>query len=491
VETTAQGTRAEQYLPRERRDITYVSRLQCVQAAVSQQVENLAREHPNKRVAIVTFASDVTVHLPGSSQQVIAGDKLGDYQSLLSSSAQLVSSCKLCVKESKQELLKIIQGLTESGSTALGPALLVSIGLAGSVAGSSVVLCTDGVANVGLGSLEDYRAENAATHPAPAFYLGAAGEALQRGVSVSIVTIKGTSTNLELIAKVAASTQGMTDIVDPLKLDQNFNFILQNAVVATEVTAKMFVHNALFIRNQSQNSSVSEVPVGNVARESAITFEYGVNPMKESPANFKELPFQIQISYTRLDGAKCMRILSRKEEVTTKREEAESNMNVNVVGMFVQQTAANLASEGNYTKARMKQKSAMRMVKRNMDVIVQDERKSEQLQEWTKGASKLNKVLKRGKVAEKKKGINYDSASDDDSDKEAEEEDSMDLEVRKESSRVPLPLSSAPPPRLVAASKGSSSSAARKNMRSIQRTEDDSTANEIYQNASPLWKKSD
>lgn len=54
IESTPHGQHADQYLPRERRDITYVSRLQSVQAAVVQQIETLAKEHPMKRVAIGT-----------------------------------------------------------------------------------------------------------------------------------------------------------------------------------------------------------------------------------------------------------------------------------------------------------------------------------------------------------------------------------------------------------------------------------------------------
>jgi len=41
------------------------------------------------------------------------------------------------------------------------------------------------------------------------------------------VTIAGQNTKLEHLAKVANITKGMTDIVDPLKLGSNFNFILQ------------------------------------------------------------------------------------------------------------------------------------------------------------------------------------------------------------------------------------------------------------------------
>lgn len=59
----------------------------------------------------------------------------------------------------------------------------------------------------------------------------------------------------------------------------------------------------------------------------------------------------------------------------------------------------------------MKQKSAMRMIKRNMASISKDQTKSEQLQAWESSAAKLNRVLKEKKVSEKKKGFDYDSAS--------------------------------------------------------------------------------
>ena len=45
--------------------------------------------------------------------------------------------------------------LEENGPTALGPALLTSIALAGEGApGSTVIVCTDGLANVGLGAFD-------------------------------------------------------------------------------------------------------------------------------------------------------------------------------------------------------------------------------------------------------------------------------------------------------------------------------------------------
>jgi len=49
--------------------------------------------------------------------------------------------------------------LEEGGQTALGPALLVAIMMASKVRASKVVMCTDGLANVGLGNLDNVSAD--------------------------------------------------------------------------------------------------------------------------------------------------------------------------------------------------------------------------------------------------------------------------------------------------------------------------------------------
>lgn len=50
-----------------------------------------------------------------------------------------------------------VKRLNEGGATAMGPALIVAIGLAAQHNGSEVIVCTDGTSNVGLGSLEDLK----------------------------------------------------------------------------------------------------------------------------------------------------------------------------------------------------------------------------------------------------------------------------------------------------------------------------------------------
>ncbi len=56
---------------------------------------------------------------------------------------------------STQALSKKLYSLEETGQTALGPALLAAVTLASQRPRSHVIVCTDGLANIGLGSFED------------------------------------------------------------------------------------------------------------------------------------------------------------------------------------------------------------------------------------------------------------------------------------------------------------------------------------------------
>jgi len=50
--------------------------------------------------------------------------------------------------------------IEETGPTAMGPAVLTAVALAGAgKPGSTVVICTDGLANVGLGAFDEAKTE--------------------------------------------------------------------------------------------------------------------------------------------------------------------------------------------------------------------------------------------------------------------------------------------------------------------------------------------
>jgi hypothetical protein len=118
----------------------------------------MQKNNPDRKLGLVTFNNEVTIIGDGTKDPVtITGDKLFDHDFLLKNGVDSSSTLfSKSIKETKPHLQKKLMSLEETGSTALGPAVLTAIGLAGEGApGSTVIVCTDGLANIGLGALDE------------------------------------------------------------------------------------------------------------------------------------------------------------------------------------------------------------------------------------------------------------------------------------------------------------------------------------------------
>ena len=66
-------THEPQYIPGQNRAVTFVSRLQSVQAAVDQQLRTMAKTHPNRRLALIAFNHEVSaVHSTKQASQLLS-----------------------------------------------------------------------------------------------------------------------------------------------------------------------------------------------------------------------------------------------------------------------------------------------------------------------------------------------------------------------------------------------------------------------------------
>lgn len=248
------------------------------------------------------------------------------------------------IKETHKNLEALIKNMRTEGSTALGPGLVFSIGFCSKKPGSSIILCTDGAANVGMGSIDN-------GNESEKFYEDLADEAKNKGVTVNVVSMEGTDCKLALLGKITDRTNGTLHIVNPLNLSKQFKSILENRIVATNVQARLIVNNKyLYIRDENleteegkaietdnlgakekietlKKSSILK-DIGNANIDTEITFEYGIRKLKDSTdkTNLDELPFQLQISYTTSDGARALRVYTKKQRFTTDRKKAESNL---------------------------------------------------------------------------------------------------------------------------------------------------------------------
>ena len=82
--------RSSQYAPGQRRNQTFISRLQAVQAAVDQQLLDMTSQNPHRRCCLITFNSELTVYGDGSSHPItISGGKLNDKDVLVRSARDI------------------------------------------------------------------------------------------------------------------------------------------------------------------------------------------------------------------------------------------------------------------------------------------------------------------------------------------------------------------------------------------------------------------
>ena len=96
-----------------------------------------------------------------------------------------------------------------------------------------VCLCTDGLANVGLGALDSN--DEAAIEESKKFYNELEQLAVASGVLVNVISIKGEECKLEILGKMADATNGNVKRVNPEELSKDFANIFKDDLVATQV----------------------------------------------------------------------------------------------------------------------------------------------------------------------------------------------------------------------------------------------------------------
>ena len=246
----------------------HVSRLQFVKAAVRSKILTLARTSPNAIPIIVTFGSTVKVNLPDGTTAVVEGNKTLDCTNLLlakgadivrrftnvtcgnGSTSGMRSSCKT--------LLRQLHAVEVSGCTALGPALATAIGMCSNASGSQIIVCTDGVANIGVGKLDSKGKDTSG------FYNNIALAAKAGGTSISILTLEGCEAGLESLGTTADMTSGRVTVVDSHELKSSFAS-LASTIVGTKVKLTVLSGNGVTICKN--NKCFNTINIGNAVSD--------------------------------------------------------------------------------------------------------------------------------------------------------------------------------------------------------------------------------
>ena len=340
-------------------DDSYISRMECVQIAIENNILELVKTSPKVKVGLVTFGTNVEVLGDCMSNRlVLKTADVNNEEKIINLGEENANLFKHNISQSQQKVIDALYKCEENGQTALGPSVLLSLSmLKNAPNGSRIFLCTDGCSNLGLGSISS----NA--NKSKEFYIKMGDLAKERGVAISLITFQDSESEIAVLQEMVDRSGGEIIRVNPSEIIEGFSDLLDNKIVATKVAFEINLHQYLTFRNEDKNKLLNngsslKKEVGNAAKETEFYYEFKFKKafkLADMPninlENSIAMPFQAIINYTNGAGDKMQRVITKFLKLNDNKEEVEKQAIFEIISANAMQKAAKLASEGQYTKA--------------------------------------------------------------------------------------------------------------------------------------------
>jgi actin-related protein len=252
---------------------TSVTRLQCMQQAVREQLTALREQQPDCVIGLVTFSNEVRVFIDGGHGSLsISSSEMRSVSAAMTRGAALQSQMNAPVGTAARTLLSRVDGLRSGGATALGSALAVSVGIAAATPTSRVVLFTDGLANTGLGAIT-----KGSDNP---FYTEIASNAAHVGVTVDVLTLEGEECSMENLGTTADVSGGSVAVVDPQSMQSKVASLLCKKTIATGVEATLILPKGLHALPAAKDAQATDAEEPPTDDEMKMGIELAMTPSR-------------------------------------------------------------------------------------------------------------------------------------------------------------------------------------------------------------------
>ena len=351
----------------------YVSRLDMVKLSIEDNIKTLLTKSPNVKVGIVSFGSEIEVKGDCLSNVMIIKEKdMNNESKIKSLGEENTNLIKAPINQSSSQIIKSLRATEENGSTALGPAILLSLSLMKKAKiGSRIFLCTDGMSNLGVGDISENREK------AIEFYKRIGNMAKEKGVVISLVTFEDSESEIDVLKNMVELSSGEIIRVNPNEILDGFKDLLENQAIASDVKIKMNLNKCMTFRDQDKkdlkndDSSIIK-SLGNVTKETEtyyeLKFKHATKLAEMKDINFDELKnliFQTEIIYKKKNGEKCIRVITKNLKVSDNKEEINKQANFNIISTLQIQKSAKMAGAGNLMGAQAQIHVARNFLNRN------------------------------------------------------------------------------------------------------------------------------
>ena len=339
-----------------------VNRLDCIKSAMIEGFYLIKEKNPNSKVGLISFNSEINIYgdaININKPIIISDPNTLDNYDLLSEIGQKYSDKINCsINESIDSLMNQLKKIEANDCTAIGPSILIAINMLRNKKGSTIFLCTDGLANKGIGGLEF----NNQKEESKKFYKKIGQLANELGIIINLITFKDEESEINILLEMIKESGGDISRVNPEKIIDDFNNILTNKIIGTNTKLTINLNKMLTFKNIDEDlendGSTYIKNIGNSKENDEYYFEYEFKSAKKIASfndidieKIKEIYFQICIEYTNEFNEKIIRIITDKTKISTKKEEIEKNANFDVVMNGAIQKQAHLSMQNKINKS--------------------------------------------------------------------------------------------------------------------------------------------
>ena len=341
-----------------------VSRLECLLSSIEQNIKTTLNNSPNTKIGLITFDSFVNIY-GDCSQKSFKITKDEDLNSLINLENLSYSNSNLLsheIKDSYQNILNQLNNIKTSGSTALGPGIYSAIHLIGNQTGGTIFLCTDGIANNGIGSL----VKNISEEEKKNIYKQIGKIACEFGITINLITFDDEESNIKILLEMVRLTGGEIIRVNVNNILNDFNLLLDNNSIGFNVEISLHVNKILTFKNEEEENlkcdkSTLVKKIGNVKKDSEYYFEYKfkkanviANMNEINIEKMKEIVFQAKIEYTNLNGKRIVKIINEKTKISCNINKIIEDSNMSIIMSNVLQQSFNKSLDDNFDNESLK-----------------------------------------------------------------------------------------------------------------------------------------
>ena len=328
-----------------------VSRLECLLSSIESNIKTTLNNSPTTQIGLITFDSFVNIY-GDCSQKPFKITKDEDLNSLINLENLVYSNRNLLsfeIKDSYQNILAQLNNIKTCGSTALGPGIYSAIHLIGNQTGGTIFLCTDGVANNGIGSL----VKNMSEEEKKKIYKEIGKTACEFGITINLITFDDEESNIKILLEMVRLTGGEIIRVNVNNILKDFNLLLNNNTIGFNVEISLNVNKIVTFKNEQDenlknNKSTLIKKIGNVKKDSEYYFEYKfkkanviANMNDINIEKMKEIIFQAKIEYTNLNGKRIVKIINEKTKISCNINKIIEDSNMSIIMSNVLQQSFN------------------------------------------------------------------------------------------------------------------------------------------------------